>query len=297
MTRAASALILLSLAVAGCGGGEARDKAERPVVVATTPIVADIAREVAGTDARVVSIVPRNADPHEYEVRPDDIEALADADLIVRSGGEIDEWLGDAIESAGGQAPVVDLLDETGGGEDPHWWQDPKRAILAVANLGEHVSRVVGGERNPDGERRLRRDLRRLDAAIAACWKRVEPGARTIVTTHDSLAPYARRYGLRVVGTVIPSRSTRGQASAGDVDRLVGEIRRSGAKAVFPEAAISGDVERAIAREAGAVVGGELFTDALGPPGSPAGTYLGALAHNTRALIEGATGGKVACSI
>ena len=81
----------------------------------------------------VIGLLSPNADPHDYEVRPHDLQALADADLVVRSGGDVDEWLQDAIEGAGSDAPVLTLSDHVHTREgDPHWWQDPRNAILAV---------------------------------------------------------------------------------------------------------------------------------------------------------------------
>ena len=115
------------------------------------------------------------------------------------------------------------------------------------------------------------RTLQRLDRRITACVERVPPAKRKIVTTHDALGYFARRYGLEVVGAVIPSLSTQAQASAGDVQRLVEQIRREGVEAVFPESSVNPDIERAIAREAGANIGDPLYADSLGPKGSAGG--------------------------
>jgi ABC-type Zn uptake system ZnuABC Zn-binding protein ZnuA len=115
------------------------------------------------------------------------------------------------------------------------------------------------------------------------------------VTTHDSLGYFARRYGVEVVGELIPSRSTQAQASARDVDRLVRRLRREGVKALFPESALNPKLERAVARDAGVEVGKTLFADALGGEGSGAETYLAAFAHNAAALVEGMTGGERSC--
>ena len=115
--------------------------------------------------------------------------------------------------------------------------------------------------------------------------------------THDALGPYARRYGLTVIGTVIPSRSTAGQASAGQVARLVRTIRHAGVPVIFAESSVNPDVEQAIAREAGARVGRALWADTLGPPGSDGATYVASIAANTRALAAGLGGDGGACSL
>jgi zinc/manganese transport system substrate-binding protein/manganese/iron transport system substrate-binding protein len=120
---------------------------------------------------------------------------------------------------------------------------------------------------------------------------------RKLVTTHDALGYYADRYGIEVIGTVIPSLSTRGQPSAGEVAALARTIRDQDVKAIFAESSVNAKVEQAIARETGAVVGRPLWADTLGPPGSSGATYVDSIAANTRALVEGFTGGRATCDV
>ena len=132
----ASVLIASPLA-SGCGSDSA-DEGPGPSVVVTTAQAADLARNVLGGRGESTQILAANADPHEYEPRPSDAEALAGADLIVRSGGDVDGWLEGLIDSSGSDAPVLTLSDhvnliEGDDGADPHWWQDPRNAVLAVA--------------------------------------------------------------------------------------------------------------------------------------------------------------------
>src|SRR5215218_8762384 len=147
-TLALAVVCLAPLAVAGCGDDDASSAAGGGdlTVVATTTQAADFARAVGGDRAKVVGLLPANADPHDYEVRPGDVKALADADVVIRSGGELDEWLESAIESSGADAKELALIDhvDTSEGEgghedehaiDPHWWQDPRTAAKAVAAI------------------------------------------------------------------------------------------------------------------------------------------------------------------
>ena len=115
---------LVAAALSACGGDGASGGA--PTVVATTTQGADLARQVAGGRAQVSSLLKPNSDPHSYEPRAGDVKALARADLVVRSGGEIDDWLDEALRGAGSDAPVVTLGAHTR--EEPHWWQDPRAA-------------------------------------------------------------------------------------------------------------------------------------------------------------------------
>jgi ABC-type Zn uptake system ZnuABC Zn-binding protein ZnuA len=276
------------IALPGCGNSAAGNG--RLTVAATTTQAADLTRQVATGRADVVGILPANADPHGYEVRPKDVDAIAGADVIVRSGGEVDQWMDDVLKSAGTEAPVVTLMR----GPEPHWWQDPLNAVDAVDRIRAALTRADpngAGSYDSAAQEYIDR-LRSADRAIAACWTRVPEEQRKLVTTHDALGAYAARYGLKVVGAVIPSRSTRGQASAGDTARLIALIKRERVRAIFPEASVSARVEQAIARETGARIGGELYADTLGP-----GDYLGSLRHNTKVLVDGVSGGRVTCSI
>ncbi len=284
-------VVAVAALTAGFGGGG--ERSGRVEVVATTTEAADLARNVAGDRAEVHGVLAPNSDPHDYEPRPGDIRALSAADVVVRSGGDVDEWLDGAIDSAGTSAPVLDLLDRVGPeGDDPHWWQDPRRAERAVGEIEAALSRA-----DPDGapgyERRAaayRASLRALDASVAACIDRIPPERRKLVTTHDALGYYASRYGLEVIGTVIPGLTTQAQASAGDLAELTDTIRRERVPAIFAETSVNPKVEAAIARETGARVGRPLWADSLGPRGSDGATYADSIRANTNAISEGLTG-------
>jgi hypothetical protein len=150
--RTLAALLLAAGAVVlgGCGADEAGTSAAhgaRLDVVATTTQAADFARNVGGSRIDVHQILAPNADPHDYEVRPDDVRALAGADVVIRSGGDVDAWLDDAIGASGTDAPVVTLIDHVpeihdGAALDPHWWQDPRNAERAVAVIRDALRRL-----------------------------------------------------------------------------------------------------------------------------------------------------------
>jgi zinc/manganese transport system substrate-binding protein len=291
----AATLVLLAI---GCGDESGSSGGRQ--VVATTTQVADLVRQVGGDRVSVDGMLRPGGDPHDYEPRPSDAAAVAEAELVFRSGGEVDDWLGDVIDNAGGDAEVVTLIDSVQRlDDDPHWWQDPRNAERALETIRARLT-----ELDPDGGATYRQNaeraiasLRRLDKGIVACVHLVPPGKRKIVTTHDALGYLARRYGIEVVGAVIPSLSTQAQASAGDVQRLVEQIRREGVEAVFPESSVNPDIEKAIAREAGARIGDSLYADSLGPAGSRGETYAGALAADADALVRGMSGGRVDCRL
>lgn len=334
MLRSCAAPVALlttaALALAACGadgpnGSAAQEGDVR--VVATTTHVADLARAVGGERAEVDSLLTPGSDPHDYEPRPSDARALADADVVLRSGGEIDEWFEGLVESAGTDAPSVSLLesvrtiegdddqggeeshaDEEGGGAhggegeaegaglDPHWWQDPTNAMAAVVEIRDALTTAdpEGRETYAANADAYLAELRALDEAIAACMSSIPAEDRKLVTTHDALGYFADRYDIEVVGLVVPALTTRAQASAGEVAELTEEIEQEDVPTIFPESQLPADLEQAIADEAGAQVGPGLWTDSLGPQGSGAATYLDAMRFNAQAMADGFGGD---CSI
>ena len=299
---AGALVVLAAAALGGCGNGGG-GSGSGVTVVATTTQVADFVRNVGGRRVDVHQILKPNADPHEYEPRPSDVKTVADAALVVRSGGEVDDWLQDVIDNAGGDAPVLTLSDhvrarkDEAGDVDPHWWQDPRNAELAVKAIQRALARADprgAGAYRRNAARYLNR-LARLDRETAACIDRIPPRLRKLVTTHDALGYYAARYGLEVIGAVIPSLSTQAQPSAGDIQRLVDQVKRTGVKAIYPESSINPKLEQAIARESGATTGAPLWADSLGPAGSSGATYIDSIAANTAAIVDGLSGGSERC--
>ena len=318
-TTCAVALTTLGTALAaGCGseGNGAAPAGAKLTVTATTTTtqLGALVRQVGGDRVDVQQILEPNADPHAYDPRPSDAQSLADADVVFQSGGDLDEFLGDLIENSGSEAPVVKAIDfvetiegeehgrEEEGGEhadedDPHWWQDPRNAARVVPAIRDALI-----DADPDGRQAYERNaaaytakLERLDAATARCIARIPAVDRKLITTHDALGPYADRYGLEVIGALIPSRSTQAQPSSKDIGALVAQIDDLGVKAIFPESSVNPKLEEAVARETGAEVGEALWADTLGPEGSGGATYIESIESHTEAIVAGLTGGAVRC--
>lgn len=320
-----SAALLPAAILAGCDDDDGSAPAAGVTVVATTTQLADLAGNVAGDRAQVVGLLAPGADPHDYEPRPSDAEAMIDASLIVESGGDLDVWADELVESSGTDGEVITILDSVetieGGDEhadeeehaeeeehagekehaeegiDPHWWQDPANAVIAVEQIRDGLAAADpdgAGEYEENASAYIER-IEQLDQAIGDCLGQIPDDERKLVTTHDALGYFAERYDIEVVGAAIPALTTQAQPSAGDTAELVDLIESEGVNAVFPEAGLNPDLEQAIADEAGATVGGELFADTLGAEGSGGETFLEALASNTRAMAEGFSAGEVTC--
>jgi zinc/manganese transport system substrate-binding protein len=321
-SRIALTALSLSVALAACGGddhpaGGAAAKAgpDRPLVVVTTTQLGDIVREVAGSDAQIHQLLQPNSDPHEYEPRPADVAATAGAKLVIESGNQLDHWMGPVVKEAGGNPVELSIAPdhtpfkvpgEAEAGEDhpasefdPHWWHDPRNVEAAVATVRDELSQVAPGNAdtytaNADA---YLAQVRTLDTGIAACMDRVPAGERKLVTSHDAFNYFAKRYGITVVGAVIPSQSTQAQPSAGEIAKLASLVRREQVKAVFPESSINPDLAKTLARETGAKADYVLYGDTLGPKGSNGDTYLKMEAANADAMVKGFTGDQQGCSI
>ena len=303
---AAALAVAASVALGGCGSA-ATDK---PVVVATTTQLGDFARAVGGGAVDVHQILQPNTDPHEYEPRPHDVEATATAKVVLLNGDGLDAWMSKVVSQSDSKATVVNLADvmpsqlpgQSGGAEasavDPHWWHDPRNAEAAV----ERIRSALGAAfpRDKAGfDRRAAAYVQKidaLDARIARCFAAVPAPERKIVTSHDAFAYFAHRYGIRVVGAIIPSQSTEAEPSAGDIAQLVQQVRREHVRAVFLESSVNGKLAAAVARQTGAIGNLSLYGDTLGPAGSRGATYLGMERANADAIMRGITGGKRGCT-
>jgi zinc/manganese transport system substrate-binding protein len=308
-------LLLAALLAAGCsgsGGGD-DDGGGRLAVVATTTQVADLAANVGGERVRVTSLLKPGVDAHDYEPSPADIEAIARADLVLKNGVGLEEWLDDTIESSGFDGPVVDTsqgvklregghAEEAEAGEehageaeehDPHIWQNPRNAQVMAANIERGLAAA-----DPEGAEVFAANLaaytRQLQALDAEVERQIASLAnKKVVTNHDAFGYYLDRYGLELVGSVIPSFDTSAELSGRDIRDLVARIRATRVKAIFTETSLPPKAAETIGPETGVkVVVGEdaLYGDALGPPGSDGDTYLKMIRHNTATIVGNLSG-------
>jgi ABC-type Zn uptake system ZnuABC Zn-binding protein ZnuA/ABC-type Mn2+/Zn2+ transport system permease subunit len=306
----AAAVAALALLGAGCGGGSGGDSGQLQVVATTTQI-GDFVREVGGNAVSVDQILQPNTDPHEYEPRPSDVEGAAGAELVFANGDNLDQWIGDVVSESGSDAEVVDLgaavperlPGESSGAEaskyDPHWWHDPRNAEAAVRVIERRLT-AADPARKAEFERNAAAylaELRALDTGIARCIDSVPPARRKLVTDHDAFGYFADRYGIEVVGAVVPSQTTQAQTSAKELSELAATIAAEHVSAIFPESSLSPKVAEAIAAQTGASSDHSLYGDTLGPADSSGSTYLRMEAANSDAMVRGFTDGRDRCRV
>jgi zinc/manganese transport system substrate-binding protein/manganese/iron transport system substrate-binding protein len=267
-------------------------------VVATTTQVADFAANIGGDRVKVTSLLKPNLDAHDYEPSPADIEAIARADLVIENGAGLESWLHDTITSSGFHGPLVDTsqgvrLRQLGGQTDPHIWQNPRNAMVMVANI-EHAlaaADLADAEVYRANLAAYTKQLQTLDVEVQ---RQLDSLAnKQLVTNHDAFGYYIDRYHLQFVGSIIPSFDTSAELSGRDIRDLVAKIKATKVKAVFSETSLPPKTAETIAREAGVkVVEGQdgLYGDALGPPGSDGDTYLKMVQHNTATIVRNLSG-------
>ena len=299
---------LAGVAPAGCGPAPApagRDGApDGPRVLATTTIVADLVRQVGGDRVTVDCLMRPGIDPHSYRATPRDADRLAAADLIVASGLHLEGRLATILErlartrpvvSVGDRLPADRLLDAGGGAHDPHVWFDPRLWALAAPVVAEALAALdpAAAEDYRSRATAYAADLAAVDARLRDEIARVPAPGRVLVTAHDAFRYFGRAFGVEVIG--VQGTSTESEAGLGDINRLVDLLVRRGIPAVFVETSVSDrDVaalrEGARARGHEVSLGGRLFSDSLGGPGSGAETLVDALAANVATIVAGLGG-------
>jgi ABC-type Zn uptake system ZnuABC Zn-binding protein ZnuA len=282
--------VVALLALTACGDdGDASagpGAGERLRVVATTMQLQDFVRQVGGDRVEVRGLLDAGAEPHEYEPTPDAADAVSGADVVVRNGGDLDDWLEDLLRLSDGEGTLVTALDGVPlEGDDPHAWHDPERAKAMVREVAAGLAAAdpAGRDAYVRGAARYAERLDLMAREIRATFAGVPRERRKLVTTHDAFGYFARAYGIDVVGSVLASATTETEPSARQVRALVDTIRREGVRTIFTEEALDPRLERQIAREAGATVSASLYADVLAESG-PAATHVGAQLANARAM-------------
>ncbi len=277
-------------------------------VAATTGMVADIVRQVAGEHAEVEGIIGSGVDPHLYKPTSVDVKALQRAEVVFYNGLMLEGKMSDVlVRVARSGKPVFavteaileqeDYVITTGEQHyDPHVWMDVRGWMRAVEVVAEALAGYDPGhaeDYRANAAGYLER-LGRLDAYVREVLASIPPKRRVLVTAHDAFSYMARSHGLEVRG--IQGISTESEAGVKDIEDLVDYLVAREIPAVFVETSVSDKNVRALvegtrARGHEVRVGGELFSDAMGAEGTYEGTYIGMIDHNVTTIVR-ALGGS-----
>lgn len=275
-------------------------------VVATTSMIADAARQVAGERAEVTALMGPGVDPHSYRQTRSDIAAMARADLVLWHGlyleAQLEEFFLD-LEKRRNVVAVGEAIDKSkllrhadyDGRYDPHVWMDPQLWKTVVGAVRDALIKI-----DPDGKAiytanadKHIADIEKLIGYMKSVTTSVPEKSRVLLTAHDAFSYFGRGYDFEVLG--IQGISTESEAGLRRVEELVDIIVDRNISAVFvessvPERNVRALIEGAEARGQTVIIGGTLFSDAMGEPGTYEGTYIGMIDHNTT-LITRALGG------
>lgn len=310
-TRSLWTLALLALPgspliLVGCA-----PEAPRPSVgvraVTTTGMVADLVREVGGDAVEVRQLMGPGVDPHLYKATRDDVQTILDADVVFYSGLMLEGKMTDTLVKVGRDRPVyavTELIDESrlltpddaAGHPDPHLWMDVASWAEGIAVVEKALGELAPARREAfkSNAARYRTRLLELDAYARERVATIDPAARVLVTSHDAFNYFGRAYGLEVHG--VQGISTESEAGLQRVNELVSLLVERRTPAVFietsvPSKGVQALVDGAAARGHVVAIGGELFSDAMGPADAIEGTYVGMIDHNVSSVVR-ALGGQ-----
>jgi zinc/manganese transport system substrate-binding protein len=290
-------VVLIAAVFCLLGVSGAAYAADKVKAVASFSILGDMVKEVGGDRVEVTTLVGPNGDAHVFSPTPADAKMLAGAQVFFVNGLGFEGWMerlekasgfkGELVVASKGVKPLTMVEEEEDGSEvvtDPHAWQSLANGKIYVANIRDGLIKA-----DPAGKAMYEANAKKYLAAIDKEEKAVKdaiatlpPARRRIITSHDAFGYFANAYGLEIIAP--EGVTTESEASAQDVAKIIRQIRAEHIPAVFVENVTDRRLLDQIARETGAKVGGELYSDALSPPDGPAPTYLDMFRHNIGAL-------------
>lgn len=301
--------------ITGCGSSKEESSEKNTnisadgsyTIVCTIGMIADIVRNVAGERARVEGIIGEGVDPHLYKPTRSDVVAISRADVVFYNGLLLEGRMTDVLERVADTGKPVQAVteavlddadyllekDDNSGHTDPHVWMDVQGWIKAVAVVAETLAAFDPEHKTEylTNAKQYVKQLELLDSYAKKSIASISESQRVLVTAHDAFHYLGRATGLTVRG--IQGISTESEAGVRDLEELIGFIVERNIPAVFVETSVADKnvralVEGATARGHSVKIGGTLFSDAMGKPGTYEGTYIGMIDHNvttiTRAL-------------
>jgi ABC-type Zn uptake system ZnuABC Zn-binding protein ZnuA len=273
--RRAILLALLVATVAACAPNTGSASA-KPLVLATTTIFADMAKNVGGDRVTVESIVPAGSHVEEYEPKPEDSKKVAQASLFFQNGLDLDKWAAPLLRDRKKDAAVVTLTDGLPAidNNNPHMWFDVQRARTYVEKMRDALTALDGAGKQyyTDRAKAYDDELVKLDAEVRSQIAAIPPARRKLVTSHDAFPYFAQAYGLEILGfaQIEPGKDP----TPAELADLVKKVKAAGVPVIFSEVGVSDAIAQTLAKEAGVTkVVTDLPTDSIAAP--PADSYIG----------------------
>jgi zinc/manganese transport system substrate-binding protein len=262
-------------------------------VVASFSILADMVKNVGGEDVVVTSLVGPDSDTHTYQPTPSDVKSLAHADLVFVNGLGFEGWMQRLIEASGFKGTVAvasqgitprQMTDDGKQVTDPHAWQDLSNGHIYVQNIAAALALAAPTHTAEFRKRAMIYDAELLkeEKVVRTAFAGIPPAQRKIITSHDAFGYFGAAYGVTFLAP--EGVSTESEASASGIAALIRQIKAEGIKEVFIENMTNPKLIRQIGKDAGAKMGGTLYSDALSSDKGPAPTYLAMFENNVPKL-------------
>ena len=291
-------LAVLSLISSGCTQKSSTDQfiKDKPEVLTTFTVLADLARNVAGDRLKVRSIVKPGSEIHGYQPTPSDIEQASSADLIIENGLGLELWARKFTASAGdiptvtlsdGMEPLLISEDAYAGKPNPHAWMSPQRTMAYVDHLEQAFSKLdpAGSDQFKANALAYKGSLQRLDQELRSALETIPPERRVLVSCEGAFTYLASDYGLEEA--YLWPVNAESQVTPKRMARLIETVRKRKIPAVFCESTVSDKAQKQVAAESGARFGGTFYVDSLSNADGPAPTLLKLQRHNVALLING----------
>ncbi|WP_141363602.1 metal ABC transporter substrate-binding protein [Glutamicibacter uratoxydans] len=298
MAAAASIAMLL----AGCSTAqpqaETQPADQRPVVLTTFTVLADIASNVAGGHLRVESLTKLGAEIHGYEPTPDDLRRAAQADLIIDNGLNLEAWFAQfTAESAAphvsvsGGVDVIDIVEGEGAGKpNPHAWMSPLNVKDYAARMADAFSELdpAHAQDYRSNAKNYQGQLQQVHDQLEARLQQIPAAQRVLVSCEGAFSYLARDAGLKE--KYLWAVNAESQATPRRVASAIDYVRENQVPAVFCESTVSDAAMQRVVESTGATYGGTLYVDSLSAPDGPVPTYLDLIKTDTRLIADALTG-------
>ncbi len=303
-----AAVLLIAGLIAGCGQGSKKakqDLSKRTIkVVATTGMIGDAVSNVGGDRVSVTTLMGPGIDPHLYKASEGDVRVMSNADIIFYNGIHLEGKVTEVLENMHGMGIAThavaesvpeEKLVETEGAADPHVWFDIGLWKYVIKSIEESLSQLDPGHSDTyksQSESYLK-ELDELQTYVIEKAQSIPENNRVLITAHDAFAYFGNAYGFEVHG--LQGVSTATEAGTADVQNLAKFIAERKIPAIFVESSIPVRTLEAVqaaveSRNFQVNIGGELFSDAMGDPGTPEGKYLGMFLHNIDTITNALSG-------
>ena len=286
--------ILLTLLLVACNDPVEKKSSGRIKAVSTITIINDMVKFIGGDKVEAVSICAIGRDPHTYVPKPSDPREIATSDIVFINRLGLEHWIEQMIVNAGGERPVITvskgiepLYDDAGYGDpDPHAWFDLNRVKTYARNITNGLISVdpVNKSYYEENLKKYIAEINHVDSESKELIAKIDTGSRVLITSHDAFRYFGKAYGMEVYA--LQGISTEAKPRTEDIKKIIDLIKERNIKAVFIETTVNPALIKQITQETGAVIGGTLYSDSIGEPGSEGDTFLKAFQTNVNTITE-----------